>query len=397
MTNQQLQNNRRRIRIRVSQFSRNFANFLKGDIFKDKRSIERFAEKQDFLEKLDGMFPSLSETDQHIRAKGLTEASYQDLIKSVLWRFKQNFHYDPFSDVMDQRLDDLIMILPKFLNNDAIINFQNLVLKEKINQLLNADQIQFPLQLGFGDRGFVLNSYLGSGRYGTAFGAYLKKSVRKSPLVVKIYKNNNLEDLRSERAVLELLKRLVYCDENLSLLVFQQIPGKDLAQLIHENSGREMYKLSYSKLARKFFKKTGYIHGDVRPPNVIVDRKTGKLRLIDFGRSFKPDSKEEAERELKLDEKYAMLEYKHSVLYSKMKTAYDSRSTKDEDLKHIEEFIESLVVHSGRSHEVGPEVVKYYRYLNSIGRLDRFRYYHYLDGGNTTDEENIELTEFGLI
>jgi tRNA A-37 threonylcarbamoyl transferase component Bud32 len=298
---------------------------------------------------------------------------------------------------MDERLDSMIIMLHKFLKNDAVIEFQNLILKEKINQLLNRDEIQFPFQLGFGDRALVVKSYLGSGRYGTAFAAYQKKSTRKSPLVVKIIRSNKVHDVRREAAVLQHLNRLVFYDENLSMLVFTQIHGKDLWQVIHENSGRELYKGEYTKLAREFYKKTGYIHGDVRPPNVIVDSKSGKLRLIDFGRSFVPKNDKEAQEDLKKDEEYAMLEYEHCILNIKMKNAYDSRSTKNDDLKHIEAYIDSLISHIGRSDQVRPEVLKYYRYLNSIGRLDRFRYYHYLHRNDMTNEDKIELTEFGLI
>lgn len=380
-------NSAKRLRIRIPASSLNFESFLKGDIFQD---VLRSDVKTSIL--LDN-FSSRAPRTPFPSPESDVDAVHDDNdeIKQKLKSFVRyvepyvrSFTFEPNTDEI---LNNCMNALKSFLKEDAIKSFETLITKYKIYKLLQDKDfsIKFPVELGFGEQALVLTSLLGSGRYGTAYGAYLKNSVDKTPLVMKIYHLKEVQDLRREKIVLEKLSRLVLYDENLWMLVYKQIPGNDLWSLMTKNENIEMYKDEYMELSKNFYKETGYIHGDIRPPNVIVDSETGKLRLIDFGKSFKPESEEDAVKALAADEEYAMKEYQHCDLLIKMKEVYSNNKADDASLEIIEDFINWLTLYSARSGEVRPQVKEYFRYLSSIGKLDRFPYYNYMYN------ENMEL------
>lgn len=154
----------------------------------------------------------------------------------------------------------------------------------------------------------------------------------------------------------------------------------------------------YRNLSREFYEKTGWIHNDIRPSNVIVGDKTKQLYLIDFGWSFKPNRKD-LEAALSYDEEYALREYKHTLLYIKMRNAYRSNLEDASSIQDIEAFIDSLFHHKERLEEVELSVKRYYRHLYKLKRLDLFKYDEYLVGNlrnQLSDFSDADLLKFAF-
>jgi len=374
------------LRSRIPAISSKFGSILNVDNFQQGVfSLEHLRESGNavFIEALQDIYsltPPQSPRDQNSDDSHNSETAFKNLIKTYVSDFEQRFRKDSFSKDIDGEINVLLKILKQFLKEDAVHRAETLILQGKIKWLLGEEDVVFPVNLGFGDRELVINNYLGSGRYGTAFNVYLKNSVDKKPLVMKIYHLHSIMDLRREKFMLEKLGRLEFYDESLWMLIYRKIPGKDLSEVLADNGNQEMYREEYMKLSKKFYEKTGYIHGDIRPPNVIVDDNTSKLHLIDFGRSQRPHTPKDALEALKYEEKYAQNEYDHILFHGRMTKAYIDRNASDTSLKDIESYIDSLLSYEQRSDEVQPAVKKYYQHLYSLGKLDRFRYNNYLNG-----------------
>ena len=76
------------------------------------------------------------------------------------------------------------------------------------------------------------------------------------------------------------------CEEGTYYVVMECIDGANLAALIHENSpllkGRRLALIRQVAQGLAYTHRTGLIHRDVCPKNVLVDR-AGRAKLIDFG------------------------------------------------------------------------------------------------------------------
>lgn len=368
------------LEISIPESSFNFGNLLNANIFKDSAfNLQKLKHGglSLFLEELQNIYsqnPKVSKKDN-------PEKMYQSLINSYILDLESMIQKDPLSLQTDGFVNVALEALKHFLTDDAIRILQLLVLKQKI-QTISKDNVKtFPIQLGFGAEELVLNKVLGMGRYGIAYDAYLKNDINKEPLVVKVYHGQeDLINIRREKRVLDMLGRLVHYNEEFGMLVYKQVQGESLLDVIIDNNSQEMHKDQYRKLSRNFYRETGWIHGDIRPPNVIVDSETGALKLIDFGRAFKPDGNEETlEEALTIDEEYSEAEYNHCILYSKMLEGYKAPN-EDSSMEKIERYIDSLIKNKeGRGDEIAPAVRKYFHHLCKLRMLDRFKYDNYND------------------
>lgn len=372
--------NESKLGIKIPQASFSFGNLLNDNIFLDGaftlQNLKTGGSSK-ILEQIKNIYaPAVSFTNDPYYSE---EKMYQNLIKRFILHVETKIRENPLSLETDEHLNVALEALKYFLKDDAIKGLQKLVLKEKIQRISAGNNIIFPVHLGYGKDELVLNNTLGVGRYGIAYDAHLKNSITKEPLVVKVYHGKeDIMNVRREKNMLAKLGRLVKYYDEFWMLVYKQVQGKNLLDVIMDNDSQEMYKDDYKKLSRNFYRDTGWIHGDIRPPNVIVNDKTGTLNLIDFGRSFKPNSKEVSEA-LTSDEEYALEEYNHCVLFSKMTEGYKTPND-DSSFEKIEGFIDSLIRNKdGRQEEIAPAVRKYFRHLCKLQMKDRFKYHSYKD------------------
>jgi tRNA A-37 threonylcarbamoyl transferase component Bud32 len=263
----------------------------------------------------------------------------------------------------------------QIVRNLLLADFNLLTLQQKAKKLTSAPLEHLPVSF---DDNIVLTKYVSRGGSGIVYEAHLKEEPG-TPLIFKIFHQGDEEDdAFQEAVVLNQLERLVYYIKDPWILLFNKIEGDDLCEVIRKNNNQEMYKEEYSKLSRDFYDKTGYIHGDIRPQNVIVNKETGQLQLIDFGRSFDPLQQEKLtlEQAFKIDEEYAMQEYNFSILHLKMIEAYNNPIRNNDTFKVIESYIDSLSNHRWRRHESIAEIEKYAQYLTQIDKMDEsFKYY----------------------
>lgn len=263
----------------------------------------------------------------------------------------------------------------KIVRNLFLADFNLLTLEQKAKRLISAPLEELPVSF---DEDIILTKYVSRGGSGIVYEAHLKQEP-DTPLMFKIFHQPDEDDAFQEAVVLNQLERLVYYVRDPWILLFNKIEGKDLWEVIRDNNNQEMYKEEYSRLSRDFYDKTGYIHGDIRPQNVIVDKETGQLQLIDFGRSFDPlqQNKKTLEQALKIDQEYAMLEYNFSILHLKMVEAYKNPVRNDDTFRVIESCIDSLINHKWRSHESIGEIERYAQFLVQIDKMDEksFKYY----------------------
>jgi len=74
------------------------------------------------------------------------------------------------------------------------------------------------------------------------------------------------------------------------VIVWERIQGPDVLTLLNEKGGpleedHAAFLLAQLLRAVSFLHSSGYAHRDIKPENALVERATGRLRLIDFGLS----------------------------------------------------------------------------------------------------------------
>lgn len=74
------------------------------------------------------------------------------------------------------------------------------------------------------------------------------------------------------------------------VIVWERVHGPDVLTLLNEKGGpldedEAAFLLAQLLRAVAFLHSSGFAHRDIKPENALVERATGRLRLIDFGLS----------------------------------------------------------------------------------------------------------------
>jgi serine/threonine protein kinase len=149
-----------------------------------------------------------------------------------------------------------------------------------------------------GGKTYKVSEHLGQGAFGITFGAK-EISGEKRDVVIKLLKAPDVKYpnmYQNEKTALEKTGMLIAAGGKTAALVQTRIHGETLLDVLQKTKDQnEINRLrtEYLKLGEKFKNKYGLIHNDIAPRNVIIDKKTGKLRLIDYGlsRLYEKDKK----------------------------------------------------------------------------------------------------------
>lgn len=152
-------------------------------------------------------------------------------------------------------------------------------------------------------------NYVDSGRFSTVFEGILSDGIEMNDIdgwgasnrvIVKVLKPIQIDKLKKEIKLLELLKE---CDGIIHLHGVTKNSGCQTLSLIFEHLGPNVQWLSHNaseslltepeikaftlKLLRALnaCHSNGVMHRDVKPRNVLINRKLSQLRIIDFGLS----------------------------------------------------------------------------------------------------------------
>jgi cyclin-dependent kinase 2 len=146
--------------------------------------------------------------------------------------------------------------------------------------------------LGESNETYELRRYIDQGRYSMVFDATDTQS--EKPVVIKVLKSGRLDKIAKEIELLTILKdspgviRLLNSSSNhtrFNYLVFESI-GDDIQALSHiiplsEQDVKTYFRLLLQALMSCHEHKI--MHRDIKPRNIIVNRASETLRLLDFG------------------------------------------------------------------------------------------------------------------
>ena len=146
--------------------------------------------------------------------------------------------------------------------------------------------VKFPSKLTIGGREYVLTKKVGSGDFARTFEAHVPGNPEQK-LIVKVIRpgEENTKFFDMEVKALEKLNRLVAQDVENKVIVQPKIEGrllKDILATERDPAKIAQLKAQYDTVDKAFMEKTGMIHGDVAPRNIIVE-PNGQMTLIDLG------------------------------------------------------------------------------------------------------------------
>lgn len=168
---------------------------------------------------------------------------------------------------------------------------------------------------------------LGEGSYGVAFEALDSLG---NHVVVKFFKPTSSlhDDFINEAEALKKTNRLEAADFTKIILVQKFITGTPLDEILTQKLDiEEKQRLfgQYMSLVEDFAKKNEMVHGDIRPWNVLVDKKNNEMILIDFGmtRPLSSDS-EIAKNQIADDKEKAIKEWRYLFIHQQGEKALRS-------------------------------------------------------------------------
>jgi serine/threonine protein kinase len=137
---------------------------------------------------------------------------------------------------------------------------------------------------------FVVSRPLGKGHFAAVYEGHLESSPSSIMVLKDFTRTDTLSKIHyeNEARVLSLLGKLYLKDDQLLRIVQERIPGTSMDQLLRDpkyTSPKKIktLKAALAKAIDDFHAKTGLLHGDIRPGNVMFAK--GRAELIDFGKA----------------------------------------------------------------------------------------------------------------
>ncbi|MCK5708177.1 MAG: serine/threonine protein kinase [Candidatus Aureabacteria bacterium] len=172
-------------------------------------------------------------------------------------------------------------------------NFDNDETRTNINPGLSLGEYSLASEIGHGGMGVVFKAYQGTLERFVAI-KILKKQFSSDSEYIDKFKNEarNAAKLRHPNIV------QIYgigSEKNLHYFIMELVEGKTLQQLIKEKSlsfirSRSFFPIFESlkmmlQIAEglKYAHDNGFLHRDIKPANIILDEKTNRLMIADFG------------------------------------------------------------------------------------------------------------------
>lgn len=193
----------------------------------------------------------------------------------------------PFNDINLPMINKPLSILHDRLEKESLI----------LSSLIQDPDVEFNLEV----KGKVLlfrgagldnvGKLIGTGRSGRVF--FGKDPDTGNEIAVKVTKSpdegNLLIEMQGSVYVVEALA--TESARGVSFIVMEKIPGVDLEQrtygLSRLNLKETIHILREVAIGVKELHSKGIVHGDLHPENVLINKKTGKPKIIDLGNSRK--------------------------------------------------------------------------------------------------------------
>lgn len=155
---------------------------------------------------------------------------------------------------------------------------------------------------------YKLISKIAQGGFGRTYKA--EHSILGELVCIKDCSNMSLEDnkmlIEEAKAVWDLrhyalpaMRDLIQLDDGRVFLVMSYIPGPTIQKLVEERGAIDFESVAWISEriinAMNYMHRSGVVHGDIKPQNIIVQEDKHMAVLVDFGlAAVKPTSKDEA-------------------------------------------------------------------------------------------------------
>lgn len=176
---------------------------------------------------------------------------------------------------------------------NLIANRESLYLRSLRSPIRISDfQIIKPLGSGYIGKVFLVKKLVDSKRHNEPL-YYAMKKITKSPLYLNDRVAENTAHIMAERDILaeadnEWIVKLYYSfqDEFHLYFILEYTPGGDMMGWLQRKNqfteDQARFYIAEISLAVQFVHDKGFIHRDIKPDNILVDRQ-GHIKLTDFG------------------------------------------------------------------------------------------------------------------